>query len=570
MKKNKVDENYPWYKYYKNIKNIDYPNVSMYEMIKESALKYPNKIAYTYYKNKVTYKNLLKRIDEVACAFIRMGIKKGDYVSIIMPNTPEAIICFYALNKISAICNLLHPLYSEEELKYAINITNTKYIVTIDSSYKKVKKIKDSFKNVEKILYIRTNESMDTISSIKYSITKGRKSSLPIEEDTIPYYRFVSRAKFHKSEVKDSGIDNDISVILHSNGTTGNSKAIVLTNLNFNTLAVNEFETNRYLKPGISVLSTIPIFNGYGIGSSIHSILSYGSEIILSPFINSKNIVDMLLKHKPNIIITNPSMLEHIHKSKKLIDEDLSYIKNIICVGESLSQKTIKDMNTFLYDHGSDAKVTSSYGMSECISSAIMMPKNINKPNSIGIPLIGTIVKIVKPNTEIELPYNEVGEICINSKSIMKEYINDKEETKKVLIKHKDGNIYLHSKDLGYMDKDGFIYFKSNIKRLIISNGYKIYPNEIEEIILKHPYVEDCAIVGVPHPYKKEVIKAYIVLKKGLVLNSEIKKSIKEHCEKNIASYALPYAYGYRKELPKTLIGKVSYKELISDNKEEI
>ena len=227
-------------------------------------------------------------------------------------------------------------------------------------------------------------------------------------------------------------------------------------------------------------------------------------------------------------------------------------------------------MNTFLYDHGSDAKVTSSYGMSECISSAIMMPKNINKPNSIGIPLIGTIVKIVKPNTEIELPYNEVGEICINSKSIMKEYINDKEETKKVLIKHKDGNIYLHSKDLGYMDKDGFIYFKSNIKRLIISNGYKIYPNEIEEIILKHPYVEDCAIVGVPHPYKKEVIKAYIVLKKGLVLNSEIKKSIKEHCEKNIASYALPYAYGYRKELPKTLIGKVSYKELISDNKEEI
>ena len=151
-----------------------------------------------------------------------------------------------------------------------------------------------------------------------------------------------------------------------------------------------------------------------------------------------------------------------------------------------------------------------------------------------------------------------------------KEYVNNKKETEMVLKKHKDGKIWLHSGDAGHMDKDGFVYFEARIKRMIVSSGYNIYPGQLEAIICEHPYVKACAVVGVPHPYKKEVVKAYIVLKDGLVLNSEIKKSIREYCEKNIAAYALPYAYGYRKELPKTKIGKVAYKELtVSDDGEE-
>ena len=200
--------------------------------------------------------------------------------------------------------------------------------------------------------------------------------------------------------------------------------------------------------------------------------------------------------------------------------------------------------------------------MTECSAGCTMMPKHKKKLGSVGVPIPNCYIKIVNPETDEELPYGEIGEICISGPTLMKEYLNEKEETENILRKGKDGKLWLHSGDLGYMDEDGYIFFKARLKRMIVSSGYNIYPGQIEQIILEHPYVEQCIVVGVPHPYKKEVVKAYIVLKKGLVLNSEIKKSIKTHCEKNIAKYALPYAYGYRKELPKTLLGKVAYKEL--------
>ena len=555
MGKTQEKTDYPWYKYYVGMqKHIDYPDVSMYEMVRRSANSYPSNIAYTYFGNKVTYKTFLKRIDETAKAFIRMGVKKGDYVSIIMPNTPEAITCVYALNKIGAICNMLHPLYSEEEIKYAVNLVNSKYLVVCDIVYKKIKNIRDKFNNVEKILYIPLSESMDPLTSFAFKITNGLKISLPLEDDVIPYYRFISRAKFHKKEVKDVLKGNDVAIILHSGGTTGKSKGIALTNLNLNALALSELEIIKSMKPGVSCLSIMPIFHGFGLGCTMHGVFVGKGHAIILPTVNPKKFADTILKYKPNAIAVVPSMLEGLYKNKKLVDADLSFIKCIVCGGDSISDKLRKKLDTFLYDHGSEATIRAAYGMTECTAGVIMIPKEISKDESIGIPTPDTIIKIVKPNTTEELPYKEEGEICISGPTVMKEYINEKEETKNVLKTH----------------KDGFVYFKSRLKRMIVSSGYNIYPSVVENIILEHPYVSACAVVGVPHPYKKEVIKAYIVLKKGIVLNSEVKKSIKEHCEKNIASYALPYAYGYRKELPKTLVGKVAYTELISDDKEEI
>ncbi len=571
MKNKTQDNNYPWYKYYKDVrKHLEYPDVSMYEMVKRTALKYPSNIAYNFYGNKITYKTFLKQIDVSACAFIRMGVKKGDYVSIIMPNTPEAIISIYALNKLGAICNMIHPLNSEEEMKYAINLTKSKYVIVCDIVFNKIKNIRKNIKTVEKILYIPLSESMDPITSFIYKITKARKIHLPTFDDVIPYYRFISRAKFHKSEVKDTSLGSDVAIILHSGGTTGKSKGIVLTNRNLNALALSELEIIKTMTPGSSCLSIMPIFHGFGLGCTIHGVYLGGGQTIILPTVNPKKFSDIILKYKPNAIACVPSMLEGLHKNKKLQDADLSFINCLVCGGDMINDKLVKKLNEFLYDHGSNATVRCAYGMTECTAGVTMMPLEINKPNSIGIPIPDTIIKIVRPNTIEELDYGIEGEICISGPTVMNEYLNEKEETKNILKKHKDGNIYLHSGDLGYMDKDGFVYFKSRIKRMIVSSGYNIYPNTIENIILEHPYVESCAVVGVPHPYKKEVIKAYIVLKKGIVLNNEVKRSIKEHCEKNIASYALPYAYGYRKELPKTLIGKVAYKELISDEGEEI
>ena len=560
---------YPWFKYYKGIrKHIKYPDYSMFGLIRKTAGLFPSNIAYTYYGSKVTYKTFIENINKTAKAFLRLGVVKGDVVSIIMPNTPEAITCFYALNKMGTVCNMIHPLSSEEEIKYDINLTNSKYAVVADIAYEKVKNIKSDTK-LKKIVYLPICESMDKITKLGYKLTTGRKAMKPIGEDTIPYYRFIYRSKYEFNEIEDACKGDDVAVILHSGGTTGKPKGIVLTNKNFNALVLSELEINKCLGPGMSILAIMPIFHGFGLGCTFHACMSSGATAIILPSVNPKKFDETLLKYKPNILACVPSVLESLTVSKKLVDKDLSFIKCIVCGGDTLTGTLNDKIDEFLYDHGSPARVRTAFGMTECAAGVTMMPLETTRKESIGVPCPDCLIKICRPGTDEECKNGEVGEICISGPTLMKEYLNEPEETKNTLKKHKDGLTWLHSGDLGTMDEEGFVYFKSRLKRMIVSSGYNIYPGQIEQIICEHPYVQTCSVVGVPHPYKKEVAKAYIVLKEGIELNSEVKKSIKEHCEKNIAAYALPYAYGYRKELPKTKLGKVAYRELINSKNEE-
>ena len=560
---------YPWYNYYINMRrDIKCPNVSMYEMVKKCASKYPELTAYSYYGNKVSYKSYIKKIDICALAFLSLGVKKGDTVTICMPNTPEAIISFYALNKLGAIINMIHPLSSEEELKHCIKLSKSKYALVADIVYGKIKNIKSEL-DLEKIIYTSVGESMDPITKLGYLIKTFGKVDGELDDDTITFSKFYSKGKNIKTRIRDKGKGRDNAVILHSGGTTGKPKGIILTNRNFNSVALGLLEINKVMGPGVSTLSIMPIFHGFGLACTFHAVNISGGEAIILPSVSPKKFDETILKYKPNTIGCVPSLLEGLPMSRKLKDADLSFLKCIVCGGDSISEKLNKKIDEFLSSHNSVAKVRGAYGMTECTAGVTMMPIEKSKFGSIGIPIPGTIIKIMEPKTGKELKAGEIGEICISGPTVMKEYIDDKEETENILKVH-EGKMYLHSGDLGYIDEDGFIFFTSRLKRMIVSSGYNIYPGVIEQIILEHPYVEACAVVGVPHPYKKEVVKAYIVLKKGLVLNSEIKKSIKAHCEKHIASYALPYAYGYRKELPTTIIGKVAYNELINDSDEEV
>ena len=563
IKKEMEKDNYPWYKYYIGVKkHLDYPECSMYEMVLNTSKKYPSNIAYSYYGNKVTYHSFIRKIDEAACAFIRMGVKKGDYVTIAMPNTPEALTCFYALNKLGAICNMMHPLSSEEEFKYGINLVKSKYLMVADIAYQKIKNVRKKL-TVEKILYAPVCESMDPFMKIGYKLTAGRGAA-KCDSDAIPYYRFIARAKFHKGKVKIASASDDVAVILHSGGTTGKPKGIELTNKNMNSVVISGIEMNKVIGPGNTLLGIMPIFHGFGLGISYHLSFSCGGTTIMLPSVSPKTFDQTILKYKPNIIACVPSLLETLTSSKKMVDADLSFIKDVVVGGDALSGKLQNKLDEFLYDHGSEAHVTCAFGLTESSAGNAMIPKEKVKKESIGIPIPDCVIKIVDPNTNKELPYGEVGEIVINAPTVMKGYFNDKEETDKVLKKHSDGKIWLHTGDLAYMDDDGFIFFKSRLKRMIVSSGYNIYPGQIEEILNAHPYVKTCIAVGVPHPYKKEVVKVYIVLNDNIELNSEVKKSIKSHCEKNIAKYALPYAYGYRKELPRTKVGKIAYRDLIN------
>ena len=565
----KKEEHKPWYKYYINMKKtVDSPNTSMYAQIKKTAEKYPLNIAYSYYGTSVNYKNLIKNIDSAAEAFARLGVEKGKVVSIISPNTPEAITCFYALNKIGAISNMIHPLSSEEEIKYSLKESDSKYIVAIDMVFEKLKNTIEEL-DIQKVVIISASLSMDTITKIGYYLTKGRKIKKPFAGQVVNYERFIYRGKYNKTKIKDEGKDDTPTVILHSGGTTGNPKGVLLSNKNFNTLVLSEIQMNKVIGPATSILAIMPIFHGFGLGCTFHACFSSGAKAIILPSVNPKKFDETLLKYKPNIIACVPSILETVYKSKKLEKEDLTFIKSVVCGGDTLSPSLNKKIDNFLYDHGSDAKVKTAYGMTECTAGVTMMPYEESKDESIGIPCPGFEIKIKDFSTGEEKQPGEVGEICVNGPSVMIGYINNEEETGKVLRPDEKGKIWLHTGDLGYMDEDGFVYFKSRAKRMIVSSGYNIFPSQIENILNKHPYVETSVVVAVPHPYKGEVPKAYIVLKENIKLSSDVKKSIKQHVEKNVAKYALPYSYGYRKELPKTLIGKVAYKELINNSEEE-
>ena len=559
---------FPWFKFYGDMKkSIRVPDVSMYEMVRRSAKKYPELTAYSYFGTECKYDKYIKQIDKAAKAFVRLGVKKGDVVSIVMPNTPEAIICFYGLNKLGALINMIHPLSSEEEIKFAMKITNTKYALVADIVYNKLTNVKKDLK-LKKIIYTPLSLSMDPITKIGYKFKTLGKVPMVLSNDTIEYNEFIRRSKYEEKEIKDTGKGSDKAVILHSGGTSGKPKGIVLTNANFNSVALGLLEGVGDMGPGVSTLSIMPIFHGFGLACTFHAVNITGGKAIILPTVNAKKFDETILKYKPNTIGCVPSLLEGLPYSAKMKNADLSFLKCIVCGGDGVSIKLCKKLNEFLYDHGSTAKVRGAYGMTECTAGVTVMPKTKYKYGSIGIPIPGTDIKIFNTETHEECKPKEVGEICISGPSVMKEYLNEPEETKNALFKY-NGKTFLHSGDAGYIDEDGFIFFKSRIKRMIVSSGYNIYPGQIEQIILEHPYVETCIVVGVPHPYKREVVKAYIVLKKNIVLNSEVKESIKKHCEKHIASYALPYSYGYRKELPKTLIGKVAYTELIGDDEDD-
>lgn len=567
MKSSKVKT--PWYDFYDGVKpHLEYPNISVYSMLENSMRSRENYISYNYYGTKKTYKEFIAQIDKCARALKSLGVKSSERVSICMPNTPEAIIAFYAINKIGAVANMIHPLSAENEMKHYLNVSNSKYVVVIDMAFNKINHIA-KYTNLKKCIVVSVKNSMPIYLKVGYQLTKGRKIKLEKSNLILTWNDLIKLSKTYKKKIKSIFNGNDVAAILYSGGTSGYPKGIELTNLNFNALAMQSFEACQCLKEKDKVLSIMPIFHGFGLGICIHTVQYFGGTSILLPQFSAKTFDKLLKKYKPNIIAGVPTLYEALLKNEYLDGYDLSFLKCVISGGDSLSINLKKKVDTFLNEHGANIQIREGYGLTECVTGSCLTPTNYYREGSIGIPYPDTYYKIVKPNTQEELPYGEEGEILISGPSVMKGYLDDEQETKKVLRKHKDGLIWMYTGDLGYMDKDGFIYFKQRLKRMIISSGYCIYPQYIENIIDSHPKVLMSCVIGKEHPYKIQIAKAFIVLKNNCKASDEILKEIKEYCEKNLARYSWPSEYEFRKELPKTLVGKIAYSKLEDEERKK-
>lgn len=569
FKRNKIKT--PWYGEYKTFgipKKLNYNKGTMYDVVKSSAEKYPYNIAYSYYGTLSTYKKFLSDIDTCARAFKELGLKSGDVVTVCMPNTPEALISFYALNKLGIVANMTHPLSSENELKDFILESNSVAVVAIDLVWNKIADLVKE-KNIKPIL-LSVKDSMNLLMSFGFWLTKGRKLPKLQNTDNVLFWKdLMHLGKYSKAKINTKVDMNAPAVILHSGGTTGNPKGILLSNYCFNTIVEQEKAVAKEVVAGRTVLTIMPIFHGFGLATSVHVPLSSGATCIMLPQVNPKKFADTIKKYRPNIIGGVPSLYESLISSKALNNVDLSFLKCVICGGDLLLPNLKSKVDKFLKEHGCNYELRAAYGMTECVSGVTIMPNQGYVKDGIGIPCPDVYVKIVAPNSHIDLPYNEIGEICISGPSVMLGYLNNPKETAQMLQKHDDGKIWLHTGDLGTMDEKGYIFYKQRLKRMIISSGYNIYPSYIEEVIERHPSVLSCTVVGIDHPHKVQVPKAFVVLKEGISATKKIKDEIKNLCKENIASYSLPYDYEFRKTLPTTKLGKVAYTELMKEEKEK-
>ena len=578
MKKLKLSkDNYPWFNFYKDVpKSIEYPKGSMVDAVMETAFKYPNNYALQYYNNKVTYKEFVDKIIDCAKALKSLGVSEGDIVSICMPNTPTALYMFYAVNMVGAISNMIHPLSSEKEIEMYLNKTKSKYILTIDIDYKKVINIINNT-SVTKIIVSSAGDDLKGLKKFMYNIfktdvTKAVKKIRQVflkafkNREVISYKKFIKKGHMYYEDYSIERKFNDNAVILYSGGTSGTPKGIVLSNLNFNALAYGAHYMCDPSKAGDSILSIMPIFHGFGLGVCIHTPLHIGMKCILVPTFKAKKLIKLIRKTKPNFFVGVPTLFEALYNND-LKDNDFSSINCIVSGGDILDEENYERYNKMFSKYGSKAKVRIGYGLTEACAATCLSPTNMHRKESIGIPFPDNIYKIVKIGTTKEAKTMEDGEICINGPSVMKYYLNEEEETKNTLKRHTDGKVWLHTGDIGCMDKDGFVYFKSRLKRIIISSGYNIYPSYIETVINKHEYVSSSTVIGIPDKYRGEIAKAFIVLKKEVKLSEEVEDEIKKYCEKNIAKYAMPRVFEFRKELPKTLVGKVAYTVLETEEK---
>lgn len=559
-------EERPYMKYYPKYQTLGkvIPE-KMYDFVFAKNKFHMNSTAINYYGAKMSFKDLEDKIDECCKALACYLVKEGDIVSICMPNVPEAVIMFYALNKIGAVANMIHPLKSENEIKDYINETNSKLLLMFDGNYEKVKNIIDDT-SLDNVVVCSAANSMPL--GIKIPYTFSLKKDNLFYQDSVDN-RFINWNDFIKSG-KDSVywdseyVDNKCSVLLHTGGSSGKAKTVMLSDNNFNSMVVQFSRNIDNFERGDSLAAVMPIFHGFGLCSSVHLPLSYGVTVNLVPKFDAKNYHKYLNKYKINHIIGVPTMMRAMKKNEKINNMDLSFIKTFTAGGEGVEKNEELENRKFLKERNSNAEYSKGYGLTESVAGVTYAFGAANDLTSCGIPSVFTDLKIFEIGTENELPFNTVGEICVSGPTNMLGYYKNLEATNDALKLHSDGKVWLHTHDLGYMKEDGQLFYSQRADRMFITSGVNVYPQLVESVVSEIDEIEKCCLVPVSHEYKGKVGKLFLTLKNDNLSQEEVIEKIKLVCSCNLDRYHQPFDIEITDELPLTDVGKVNYKLLES------
>ena len=556
----------PWLKYYDQ-KFIDQtlPALSAFEYVCQRSKNHLNDTALEYYGRKFTYADLIVNVKKTAAALRGAGVKKGDIVTVVSIMTPEIIALFYAADMIGATLNLVDPRYSVEGIREYIEEVDSHLLVCLNVVYERCRQAAKRT-NVEKVIVLSPADSLPPVMAVGYKLTTPDKNKYA--SNVIRWKQFIKGGEGQSTAAEPYDPDH-ACVVVHTGGTTGSPKGVMLTDDCFNGIALQFQAYPKLFHRGQKLMNVMPPFIAYGFACGIHLPLVLGFTVIIIPNLDPAKLGSLVLKYKPEHMFGVPTHYQQLAADPKLRDKDLSFIINYAAGGDSLSRGAEQTVNDFLAAHGARYPIAKGYGMTEVSSAATVAAGLDNKPGSVGIPMVNTVVAAFEPGTDQELPIGQRGELCISGPCLMKGYYNKPEETAILLRRHPDGRVWAHTGDMGYLDEDGFVFLDSRIKRMIIRHdGFKVFPSMIENVVSRHPAVHQCSVVGCTDkdhtqgrlPFVYIVLKADTTAKKKQVI-----RELERMCAEELPEYVQPVAYKFISSMPMTPVGKVDYRQLEAD-----
>jgi long-chain acyl-CoA synthetase len=529
---------------------IDFENMTLPEALKRSAQIYPESTALLFMGKHLSYAELDRLVNRFARALLDLGVKKGDKVAMLLPNLPQTVIAVYAAFRIGAVAVMNNPLYTERELEYQFNDSDSKVLVSLDLLHPRILKIKDKTK-IEKVIYCHINDYLPF----------PKKQLFPLVKKQM-YRKFEPQEGFHEflpiiQKYTDSPVENasnweEVGAFIYTGGTTGVSKGVMLTHANLSS-NVQQFSVwFPDLKKGAeSVLAVFPFFHSAGFTAIMNLSIWNGYTDILLPRPEPATVIEMLKKFKPNYLPAVPTIFVGLLNSPEFHKMDLSFIKGFFSGAAPLAADTLQQLKDL-----TGATMLEVYGLTETTPIATVTPWGGKiKPGTVGTPVPSTDVKIVDVDTGKEKQkIGTPGEIIVKGPQVMKGYYKKPEETAQVL---KDG--WLYTGDIGMFDEDGYLTIVDRKKDMIIAGGYNIYPREIDEILFQHPKILEACSIGVPDAYRGETVKAYVVVKPGETLTAD---EVIEFTREKLAPYKAPKMVEFIDALPKSAVGKILRKEV--------
>jgi len=531
------------------------PEVSLYGALKGRAALNPELYAVEYMGAKISFSKLIGSIDEAAASLNAMGVRKDDSVTLALPNIPNAVILFYAFNKIGARVAMVHPLSPPVDIEYYLTRSESKWAVTVDMFVSKFMEIIDNT-NVGKLIVCGISDYLPKLKAVLYNMSN--KVKLPEDERLLKWKDFMREgSKSPETPESDRGC-NEASVILFSGGTSDKPKGILLSDFSFNALAVNIKHSSTFCEKD-SIIAILPVFHGFGLGLCVHMPMLYGGMSILIPKFSPENYIKALIKYNPQFIAGVPTLFEALLRHPDFKKVRFDKLKAAYSGGDSLSHEVKMKFDAALRGQGSKVDLLEGYGTTECVTACVLTPCDNYRRGSIGLPIVNMEICIAKEDSTEVLPPGTEGEICVAGPQLMVGYLGDCEATAKTLRIHEDGALWMHTGDLGYMDQDGYLYFKSRIRRIFKVSGVNVYPQQVESVLESHPAVFRACVVGVPDDYQGKSVKAFVILMDKGGGTEQLAEELRGYCGERLIKWSVPKSIEFRTELPTTLVGKVAY-----------